>query len=369
MKKKIIFIFILFLSHCVQFKIENLIPKLVLKLEIGKLVNQVESEYLNNAYINLPIRIPVSSSKVFITDYNKSYIKVFNLNANLEFIIGDNIDKRNDTKFILQKFNKLGIITINEDEDLFVQNRLSSAPEKPSKINYEFLPLKTSGNFDIRETESIPSYILNINNKGKLVHIIGKNGKNSEPFRYIEYMQAYSGERLYVYHRYAEQMILSYYEKGEIQGSLEEEKLEIFKDKEFEAYNLKLDTILPNPKNNSALVSISFIGKKDGRFKFRRIYKYLISKNTFESFLKEIQYPSEVLFAVNPNEEFYLLEMESKGDSIKFQVHDKEGNHIKNRRIEFTDTRLNWRETYIDEKFNIYSIKINSNNLEIYKWD
>ena len=116
-------------------------------------------------------------------------------------------------------------------------------------------------------------------------------------------------------------------------------------------------------------MSFSFIGKKDSRFKFRRIYKYALNATEPESLLKELQYPSEILFSVSANKEFLIWETENKGESVKLQVHDKEGNHINNKKLQFPAPRLNWRETYIDENDNLYSVKTSSGYLELYSWN
>lgn len=364
------FIFILIsITNCVRFKIDNLKPTLLSKIKIGTDLSEVEGMVINNALLNIPFRIPINSNRLYIADYNNSYVKVYGSDGDLDFIIG-NVPSSNNlkVKVLNQKLGNIGLLAVSSEDDLYIQNRISSdsAPIVETKTN-SFT--KNTGYFDTKEKESIASYLLHMDSKGKMVSIIGVTGKNSEPFRYIENLYAYDKNRLAVYHKFAEQMQLNYYVNGDLVGSIKEENLKIFTSSESNDYKIKLDTIIPHREGEFALVSFSFIGKKDSRFKFRRIYKYSFNAVEPESLLKELQYPSEILFSVSTNKEFLIWETENRGESVKLQVHDKEGNHINNKRLQFPAPRLNWRETYIDENDNLYSIKTSSGYLELYAWN
>ncbi len=364
----IILILLLF-SNCVRFKIDNLKPTLLGKIKIGTDLTEVEGHVVNNALINIPFRIPINANRLYITDYNNSYVKVYGNDGDLDFIIG-NVPSKNNLKIkvLNQKLGKIGLIAVSSEDDLFIQNRISTG-EVVEEQKKENSFAKNTGYFDTKEKESIASYLLHLDSKGKMVSIIGVSGKNSEPFRYIESIYAYDKNRLAVYHKFAEQMQLNYYINDELVGSIKEGNLNIFTGPESNDYKIKLDTIIPHKDGDYALVSFSFIGKKDSRFKFRRIYKYNFDTVEPESLLKELQYPSEILFSVSGNREFLIWETENKGESVKLQVHDKEGNHINNKRLQFPSPRLNWRETYMDENDNIYSIKTSSGYLELYSWN
>ncbi|MBP7281305.1 MAG: hypothetical protein KBA66_07010 [Leptospiraceae bacterium] len=367
--KFLFLIFLIGMSNCVRFKIDNLKPTLVSKIKIGTDIAEVEGVVVNNALLNIPLRIPINANRLYITDYNSSYIKVYGGDGDLDFILGNVPSNYNlKVKVSNQKFGKLGLLAVSSDDDLYIQNRISTgvvAQEQTKENSFS----KNTGYFDTKEKESIASYLLHIDSKGKMESIIGVTGKNSEPFRYIESLYAYDKNRLAVYHKFAEQMQLNYYTNGDLVGSIKEGNLNIFSSNEANEYTIKLDTMIPHKDGEFALVSFSYIGKKDFRFKFRRIYKYAFGSNEPESLLKEFQYPSEILFAVNANKEFLIWETENKGESVKLQVHDKDGNHINNKRLQFPPPRLNWRETYMDENDNLYSIKTSSGYLELYSWN
>ena len=322
---------LLLLTNCVRFKIDNLKPTLLGKIKIGTDLTEVDGD--------------------------------------LDFIIG-NVPSKNNLKIkvLNQKLGNIGLLAVSSEDDLFIQNRISSNVSA-GEIAKENSFAKNSGYFDTKEKESIASYLLHMDSKGKMVSIIGVSGKNSEPFRYIESLYAFDKNRLAVYHKFAEQMQLNYYVNDELVGTIKEGNLSIFTGPDSVDYKIKLDTIIPHKDGEYALVSFSFIGKKDSRFKFRRIYKYALNAVEPDALLKELQYPSEILFSVNTNKEFFIWETENKGESVKLQVHDKDGNHINNKRLQFPSPRLNWRETYMDENDNVYSVKTSAGYLELYSWN
>jgi hypothetical protein len=360
---------LLLLTNCVRFKIDNLKPTLLGKIKIGTDLTEVDGQIVNNALINIPFRIPINANRLYITDYNNSYVKVYGNDGDLDFIIG-NVPSKNNLKIkvLNQKLGNIGLLAVSSEDDLFIQNRISSNVSA-GEIAKENGFAKNSGYFDTKEKESIASYLLHMDSKGKMVSIIGVSGKNSEPFRYIESLYAFDKNRLAVYHKYAEQMQLNYYVNDELVGTIKEGNLAIFTGPDSVDYKIKLDTIIPHKDGEYALVSFSFIGKKDSRFKFRRIYKYALNAVEPDALLKELQYPSEILFSVNTNKEFFIWETENKGESVKLQVHDKDGNHINNKRLQFPSPRLNWRETYMDENDNVYSVKTSAGYLELYSWN
>jgi len=162
-------------------------------------------------------------------------------------------------------------------------------------------------------------------------------------------------------------MRLSYFLEGELKGNIKESSLSVFFDPEAKELDITMDRVLPHPQGEYVLASFSYFSKKDKRFKFRRIYRCDFSGSKGQ-LKKEIQDPSEILFCVRSNDEFYIWETEDQGNSIRLQVHDSDGNHTNNKRIPFTPPRGQWRETYTDAEDNIYSIRIRGGSLEVYKW-
>lgn len=358
---------ILLVVKCGSLKMEELNPIKIAELPIGSAMKELNSPLLHKSYSNLPLQIPVFYNRLYVPDYRNAMIKVFSLNGNLEFIIGNpTINKNEKFKLLYQPFSSIGMIKVTADEDLFIQSFLSGSQEqKKTEVG---LLYKKSGEFVIKEIDIAPSYIIQLDKKGRLQSIIGSEGKNSKPFRYIEEFYVGQKGKLFVYHRYAARMILTYFQNGEKKGSINETQLAVLQSELRSKYQIKLEKIIPHVNGDFLLASYAFFSQDEGRFKFKRIYKYYYNRTGVMQLLKEIKNPSDALFAVTVNGGFIVWETLINSESIKLQIHDKQGNYIYNKKITFPMNRSHWRQTYIDESDNIYSLYLNKKNLELYQW-
>jgi len=358
---------LIFFMSCIQFRVEEMKSQLVTRLKLGQGLNKIEFEKVGNSLLNIPLKIPITSDRVFVVDYKNALLKVFLLNGNLDYIVGTTKDITQTTKVLSFKLSNPGLISVSEDDEIYLQDRVSLNLEtKLEERNFENI---TSGFFVIREPVYLPSYILNINASKKNIEVIGISGKNTEPFQYIEAIVAGEKGKLFVVHRQSLALELIYFFNGKKKAYINENELSIFNSEEAQKYNINLELIIPDKAGNYALLMFSFIGKNDERFKFRRIYRYKYNQPEPEKLLKEFQNPSEVLFAVLSNKNFITWETESNGNSIKLLFHDSNGNHILNKRISLDEPRVKWRETYMDYRDTLFSIKIESGYLELYKWN
>jgi hypothetical protein len=301
-----------------------------------------------------------------VVDYKNALVKVFLKNGRLDYVIGTP-KKSTSEKVLGLKLSSPGIVSVSEDDDIYIQDRITLG--KAIKLEERDPFNMTSGFFAMREPEYLPSYILHIASNKKDTNVIGINGINSEPFRYIENIIAGDKGKLFVIHRISTSIELNYYQKGILKGQITENDLEIFSAPENSKYSIKLESIIPDKMGNYALLLFNFTGKQDERFKFRRVYKYKYGEQRYQIMLKEFQNPSEILFGLLPNGEFITWETEGSEDSVKLLLHDQRGNHISNKRISFKPPRVKWRETYQDFRDNIYSIRIDAGQLELYEWN
>jgi hypothetical protein len=354
------------LSSCIRFKIDDMSPSIVARIRLGVELDKLQAEILNNSLVNVPLRIPINSDRFYITDYKNSLLKVFLRNGKLDYIIGRPEQKQEDIKIMEMRIVVPGLVAVSEEDEIYIQNRISSAISTNEEIKDRFL--LASGYFSMREYIHAPSYIQAINRNKDEFYIIGMEGKNSEPFRYIESMTTGNNGSLFVLHKIADQLVLSHYINGVLNGKISESNLKIFDSEESLKYNIILDNIIPIRTGDYALLSFKFSGKTDDRFKFRRVYRYQFNSDNSSILLKEFLDPSEVLLGVKTNGDFYIWETETGGNTVKIQVHDKEGNHISNKRLTFSIPRILWRETYMDYKDLIYSLRIDAGYLEIYEW-
>lgn len=368
MRRKAFLLPILFLSlTCLRFRVENLKEEILFRIPLGNTPEAFEGVVVNQVLTNVPLFIPSSSNITAVADSRQSLVKLFDRNGRLDATLGSpDYKPQGGIPHYPFRFGGIGLVAMNEDGDLIVQNRISSkGMELPP--GGETLYKSYSGAFSTQGATILPSFLVQISQKGVVRFMLGASGKNTEPFRYIEYIAPGDGDKLFVYHRTAEEMRLTFYEDGELKGNLKESTLDVFSSPEAKEFDITLDKLLPHPDGDYVLGSFSYFSKKDKRFKFRRIYRYQFDSKTSE-FIKEIQDPSEILFSIRNNQDFYIWETEDGGNSIRLQVHDKTGNHTNNKRLPFSPPRGQWRETYTDLFDTIFSVRIRQGALEIYRW-
>lgn len=357
------------LSSCIQFKVDVLKPDIVTKIQIGSAPFHIQAELVNNVLTNVPLTIPYQSGTSYLVDTRNSLIKAFDNQGELEYILGNpDLPPNPEISHYKYKFGTIGNITIDSGQNLYIQNRIGSKNSLDSNNDQESLFKKYSGSFDTSATSPLPSFVLKMSSKGIVSSILGATGKNTEPFRFIEYMLSPDEDEIFIYHKFAEEMRLTYFKEEKVIGEIRESNLDVYKSPDNSEYQIQLDKMYPIESGEYALVSLSYYSKGETRFKFRRIYKVNFNEPTKTILLKEIQDPNEILFSVCDNNEFYIWETEDKGESVRLQVHDKDGNHINNKRLEFNPPRGQWRETFTDAEDNIYSIRIRAGYLELYRW-
>jgi hypothetical protein len=367
--KKLLILSPLFLIYCIQFKVDTLSPDNLTRISIGNNPENINVEIVNNVLTNIPIQIPYRAGKVYIADNKNASIKAFDSQGNLDSVIGrTDLEFPSNTSLYSYKFGNIGHISIDSDDNLYIQNRFGKKEDLTLIPKEEDIYKKYSGTFDPSPTAPLPSYIIKMDRKGVAEAILGANGKNTEPFRYIEFMLATQDDYLFVYHKMAEEMRLTFIKGNNLAGEIRESQLNIYQKDEFKDLQIILDRMVPHPDGNYALVSFSFYNKSDKRFKFRKIFRVAFEKPTEAIAIKEIQDPSELLFSVLENEEFYIWETEDGGNSIRLQVHSSEGNHINNKRLPIDPPRGQWREIYSDGQENILSIRVRAGFVELYRW-
>lgn len=355
---------------CSKFRVDDYNPYLFGRVKLGKDLKELQVNIVNRVPTNVPNQLAIVSGLLYVPDFEQSLIKAFNPDGELKFVIGYPKEKQNVDKIKTYniKLGRIGLVTVSDSEDLFVQSRVSREDVKTDKAP-ENIFAKKSGEFRTEAEEAIPSVILKINDSGKLVQTIYADGSGgSSPFGYVERMEAANNDQLFVFHRINGEMRLSIFdEAGKLKTRIDSSD---FKDAFGTGADITwyTDTILAHTDGDYALGSFSFYDSKSGRFKNRRIFR-LDVKDKKVTPIKEIQDPSETLYWVLSNDNFFIWETEvEEGNSIRLQVHDEDGNHVNNIRLNYPPPRGLWRETWMDTNDEIYSMKIRSGYLEIHKW-
>ncbi|PJZ58435.1 LIC_12708 family protein [Leptospira barantonii] len=364
-----IVLFSISILSCTRFKVDNYNSYLYGRIKLGNTLADVQAKILNGVPTNLPQTLPVVSSKIYVPDFEQSLLKVFSTDGELKFILGSIKEKVGDKyKLITAKIGKIGLVAVNGDEEIYLQSRAGKEEQPKVDPTTEDIFLKKSGTFDTEYREAIPSTILHFSDAGKLLNTIYVEGiSGNTPFGYIERMETGEDDLLFVFHKQNGDMKLSVYDNGVLQRSIGASTFsEVISDTE--TSQARLETILPHLEGKYAVASFSVFDKKNSRFKSRKIFKYDFETKS-ATLLKEIQDPSESLYWILKDNNFFIWETETEEESsIRLQVHDDEGNHVNNIRLNYLPPRGLWRETWMDLNDEIYSARIKSGYLEIHKW-
>ncbi|TGK31152.1 hypothetical protein EHQ12_03205 [Leptospira gomenensis] len=362
-------LFILLVSGCTRFKVDNYNSYLYGRIKLGNTLTDLQAKVLNGVPTNLPQTLPIVSGKIYVPDFEQSLLKVFSADGEIKFILGTLKEKPNDKyKLIPAKFGRIGLVAVNSDEEIYVQSRIGKEEQPKSDPNAEDIFLKKSGSFDTEIKDAIPSSILHFSDAGKLLNTINVEGiSGTTPFGYIERIETGDDDLLFVFHKSNGEMKLSVYDKGILIRSIGASDFQsVVVDSE--NVQTRLETILPHSEGKYVVASFSLFDKKNSRFKSRKILKYELETKNVTS-LKDVQDPSESLYWILKDNNFFIWETETEEESsIRLQVHDDEGNHVNNIRLNYLPPRGLWRETWMDASDEIYSARIKSGYLEIHKW-
>nr|WP_246028284.1 hypothetical protein [Leptospira fletcheri] len=355
---------------CSKFRVDDYNPYLYGRIKLGKDLKELQVNIVNRVPTNIPNQIAISSGLMYVPDFEQSLVKVFNTEGELKFLIGNPKEKGIEKlKIHNVKLGRIGLVAVSSSEDVFIQSRISKEDVKQDKAP-ENIFTKKSGEFRTDAEEVLPSVILKINDSGKLVQTIYSDGVGgSVPFGYVERMETGKNDLLFVFHRSNGEMRLSVFdENGKVKRRLDSSDFKDMVHSASDGSTWYIDTILSHSEGDYALASFSFYEAKSGRFKGRKIYRYDWETKRILP-IKDIQDPSETLYWVLNDDNFFVWETEAEeGNSVRLQVHDDDGNHVNNIRLNYPPPRGLWRETWMDANDEIYSVRIRSGFLEIHKW-
>lgn len=357
------------LTQCTRFRVENLDPSLLASIPLGETVNTIESTVKNGVPENLPVKISSASGVLYVPDYKRVAVKVFNTDGELLGVFQPSKKKETLPEGVQQiplNVSGIGYVSAGSDDDVYIQVRLSKEDLKTEDIEKD-LYLKRSGEFSPDSYDSVPSLIYHLDNEGKVLEKIATNGDSGDLFGTVQGIYASDTSHLFVEHTLDGKLACSHYLDGILESRAQTKDFEEAANANVENLRVENDRIIPDPEGSFYLASFSYYEKDSERFKFRRVFRMEFPSRYVEM-ITEIQDPSETLFWVVSGKKFYIWETEVGENSVRLQVHDYEGNHINNIRLNFPPPLGLWRETYMDLRDDIYSIKIDSGKLELHTW-
>jgi hypothetical protein len=341
-------IILISLSGCTQWFVNSLSSKTLLTIKSGDGPGQIQivrDEYSLN---DLSFRIEIKQDRIITADNNLKRLQILNGNTNPELIIGSlqSIDKTR-FKTVNFNFNVIGSFTMDEDRNLYVQNRL--------------LTRNAAG--DQEGTRFSPSYILVFNENGELQYTMGKTGTPDIPFFYIEKLFVDSDDRLFVLSRTFNTWELFRFNKKKREKHIDFSKLDFTEKEEKNTFNGKIENIVILKNGEEVIISVAYY--HDVRFKYRKIYEYSLEKDKIIREITTIQDPKNVLFNVVDDKILYFWNIEGK--ETKFMLVNMDGNIINNIKLEFDNNNI-FSKIIHDENGTIYSYHIYDDTMKVFEW-
>jgi len=349
MKKIIpVLISIIVLHGCTQWFVNSLKSKTVATIKSGEGPGQIQIVRDEYSLSDLSFKIGVHKDKIITADNNLKRIQVLGSNSSPELIIGSlqSIDK-NKFKTVNFNFNIIGSFTMDDDKNLYVQNRLLT---------------KNSGG-DREGANFSPSYILVFNENGELQYTMGKTGTPDIPFFYIEKLFVDSDDRLFVLSRTFNTWELFRFNKKKREKYIDFSKLDFTDKINKDTYNGKIENIVIFKSGEGVVISVAYY--HDIRFKYRKIFEFSLEKDKVVREITRIQDPKNVLFNIVDDKILYFWNIEGK--EIKFMLVNMDGNIINNIKLEFKNNNI-FSKIIHDEHGVIYSYHIFNDTMKIFEW-
>lgn len=158
---------------CLRFRVENLKEEILFRIPLGGTNESFEGVVVNQVLTNVPLTIPNSSNISAMADNKQAVIKLFDRNGRLDATLGNPDFKPNSgIPHYPFRFGGIGIVAMNEDGDLIVQNRISTkGMELPQ--GGENLYKTYSGAFSTQGTTVLPSFSTNFTKRCREIYVRG----------------------------------------------------------------------------------------------------------------------------------------------------------------------------------------------------
>ena len=348
--KKIYLFLVLFFCLCLRIKIQDIYPSIYTKIKIGNSADSIQIKYVNKIPVNVPLQTIVENGQIYIPDYYHSQIKLFDIKGKIIAIYGKKTEELlGDFDFYPLKIERLGLFSVSPNGDIFLQirNKARNMSQSRKYIN--------------------PSFILHIDRNGEIIGKIGLNGVGSKlPFDYIESISSPTDNRLNVFHNRNQEIVLSFFENGFLKEQISKETFRKYLKEDFQKYDITTERILSSSQGDYHLVCFSYISKKDSEFAFKKIFKY--TKENQIKFLRKLESIDEFLFAVLNTNQFYIQKMQ-KNKFIEIELNSLQNQVLNSLFLNLGETKSLWKTIFINNKDEIFSTHLESDFLEIYRWN
>ncbi len=338
---------------CGQWKVSTLKGKKVLTIGAGTAPGNVMIDYGDGATLNLSFMVRVFGGKVYTIDNILKRLQVMERDGKPLVVIGQKGTPetgKKDIRFTSFNFSIIGLLTVDSNGSIFVQNRLQPSAGVPR-----------TGQGD--ELDFSPSYILVFDSKGNLQHTIGQKGTPDLPFYYIESLETDKKDRLFVISRSYDTWSV-YRFSGKRRDFYQSFGNNDFKETEKQdTFTGRIENIKVFRSGEAFLVSVAYY--HGSRFKYRKIFEYEMSGGKPGRTLVTIPDPRNELFALVDDKLLYMWNME--GRNAKFVILNFDGNVMNNILITLQDNKY-FEDIFTDETGQLYSMHVGRKEIEVMEW-
>jgi len=346
-----VLVFFIFIS-CGQWKVTTLNPKRFAFIKNGTAPGQVLIKMDEFGFEDLSVGVGVFDGKILSADNVLKRVQLLNSDGEAELVIGSikNLDPKK-VKAINFNFNNIGAIAMDDENNIYVQNRLNQAGAGAR-----------GGKAD---ADSSPSYVLGFNRKGDLQYTLGQSGTPDTPFYQIESMTVDKKDRLFVVSRSYE-MWNVYRFSGKKRNFYLAIGNQDFQEKDGkEVYRGRIENIMPYESGDTILITVAFYHEL--RLKYIKVYNYLVEERKLDKAILNIPDPKNVLFNFVNDKYLYFWNMTN--NNVKFVICNMDGNIINNLQLNMKDKKSYYTKIFGDRSGRIFSYHVGRKGVEIIRWD
>jgi hypothetical protein len=346
----ILIIMVLLTGSCSQWNVVDLRSRQYAFIGSGEGEGKVMVQTDDYGLQGLTLNLTVVNDRICIADNVQKRIQVMDNDGDVELVVGalDKIDKKKVGR-VNFKFDFIGAITMDEDGNLFAQNRISQGRND-------------AGN---NELDMSPSYILAFNKNGDLQYTLGQKGAPDLPFYQIESLDVDREGRLFVMSRQVDGWSVFRYvgKKRDFHANLGALRF-IEKDGD-EEYRGKIETVKLMDNSEHFLLSVAYY--KDLRLIYRKVYDYNIVRNELGKELMNIPDPRNVLFSVVNDRLVCFWNIE--GSDVRLMYCNMEGTVMKNVQLAMDLKNPLYTKLISNRSGGLYTYSITKRGVQILQWE
>ncbi len=306
---------------------------------------------------DLSIGISVSKNMICVADNELRRVQILKPNGDVELMIGS-VKNVKTKDFPAENFNfgTIGHITMDDDENVYIQNKFSQIRDAGKDRDRE----SRSDSIDVSS-----SYILKFSKGGELQYTLGQKGTPDTPFSHIERLYVDSNDRLFVISRSMESWSVFRFKEKNRNYFINLGTLDLKEREDGNVYEGKIDNVKVYSTGEKLLLSVSYYHGL--RLKYIKIFEFSIAEGKIIKTIMTIPDPKNVLFDILDDKYIYLWNVSN--DQVKYEVANLDGTIVNNVYLNMENKRNYYSRIVLDDNGRIYSYHILKSGVDIQRWE